>query len=128
MSDAQDACEAAIYGALSGNVTWPVHQHVPENTPPPVNILGDMTGTPLDDKDGGDEQIEMVINTVFQGEQRKPVLQEQGRISALLDEKALTSVDGWTIRPLKTRSDAVLMPDGETYLGTIELIVFALKN
>lgn len=128
MSDAQNATEAAIFAALSaGGLAWPVHQHVPEDTPPPLNIIGDMSGAPLGDKDSRDELIELEISTIYQGEARKPVLAEQAKIVAALDEQELT-VTGWTIRPLKESASAFLMPDGETYLGTTRFTVFALAD
>lgn len=129
MSDAQLAAAEAVYEALSaGGLSYAVYQHVPENTNPPVNIIGDMSGEPLGDKGGTDERIELTINTVIQAEQRKPVLAEQAKILAALDNKALTGATGWTICPEKLASDAVMLPDGETYLGTLRFTIFALKN
>jgi len=130
MSEAQDATSAAIYTALSalGVLGWAFYQHVPENTPPPVHIIGDISGEPLDDAGGDDERISLEISSVFQGEQNKPVLVEQGRIKAALHEATLTSVAGWTIRPLWQSSNAVLMPDAETYLGTSTFTVFAFAD
>ena len=128
MSDAQNATEAAIYTALAaGGLSYSVYQHVPEDTAPPVNIIGDISGEPLGDKGGDDERIEVSISTVYQGEARKPVLTEQQKIIAALDGKSLTS-GSWTIRPEKLSADAVMMPDGETYLGTTRFTVFAFKN
>jgi hypothetical protein len=129
MSEAQNACEAAVYATLAAAaLAYPVHQHVPEDTAPPVNIIGDLSGEPLADKGGGDERIDLAITTVVQGEARKPVLDEQAKIIAALDGQALTAAAGWTIRPQYTSGDAVLLPDGETYLGTTRFTVFALKN
>jgi len=129
MSDAQRATAQAVFTAMNtAGLAWQVFQHVPEDTPPPVNIIGDMDGTPMDVKDGTDEQIDLTITTVFQGESRKPVLDEQAKIIAALHDQALTSVAGWTIHPMRDSSGAVLMPDGETYLGTLNLTIFALKN
>lgn len=129
MSEAQNATEAAIYAALSaGGLAFPVYQHVPEDTPPPVNIIGDISGEPLGVKGDADERIELTITTVVQAEQRKPVLAEQARILAALDGATLTGVAGWTIRPVKASGDAVLMPDGEHYLGTTRFTIFALKT
>ena len=128
MSDAQNATEAAVYTALAaGGLSYSVYQHVPEDTAPPVNIIGDISGEPLGDKGGDDERIEVSISTVYQGEARKPVLTEQQKIIAALDGKSLTS-GSWTIRPEKLSADAVMMPDGETYLGTTRFTVFAFKN
>ncbi len=128
MSEAQNATEAAVFVALSGGgLSWPIYQHVPEDTPLPVNIIGDMSGEPLEDKSSGDARIELEISTVFQGEARKPVLDEQAKIIAALDEQTLSS-DGWTIRPVHISADALLMPDGETYLGTTRFTVFALAD
>jgi hypothetical protein len=128
MSEAQNAAEAAVYTALTAaGLAWPVHQHVPQDTPPPVNIIGDMTGEPVGAKDDPDERIELSVLTVFQGEARGPVLTEQAKIIAALDGKTLT-VTGWAISPAKESADVALMPDGETYLGTARFMVFALKT
>lgn len=128
MTRARDAAEAAIFMALSSaGLAWPVFQHVPQDTPPPVNIVGDMDGISLETKEDDDEEIELSILTVVQGEQRKPVSQEQGRIKSALNNAALTS-GGFTVRPIWTSADAVLMPDGETYLGTSRFTVFAFED
>lgn len=128
MSDAQNATEAAVYTALAaGSLSYSVYQHVPEDTAPPVNIIGDIAGEPLGDKAGVDERIELSITTVYQGEARKPVLTEQQKIIAALDGKSLTS-GSWTIRPEKMSADAVMLPDGETYVGTTRFTIFAFKN
>lgn len=128
MTKARDAAEAAIFDALSSaGLTWPVYQHVPQDTPPPINIVGDMDGEGLGAKGDDDEAIELSILTVFQGEARKPVSQEQGRIKDALNEKTLTH-SGYTIRPLWTDANAILMQDGETYLGTSRFLVFAFED
>ncbi len=128
MSEGMNAVEAAVYAALAGaGLSWPVYQHVPEDTPPPVNIIGDMSAEPLDSKDGDDARVSLDVQSVFQGEARKPVLDEQARIITALDEAVLSS-GGFTVRPLLETADAVLLPDGETYLGTTRFTVMALKN
>jgi hypothetical protein len=129
MSDAQNATEKAVFVALSAaGLNNPTYQHVPQDTPSPTNIIGDMTGEPLGDKGGIDERIELSIETEMQGEQRKVVLEEQARIIATLDNQALTGATGWTINPERLSADAVLLPDGVTYLGTTRFVIFALKN
>lgn len=129
MSEAKKATEKAIYTALiAAPLEFTTHQHVPEDTPPPVNIIDDISGEPLGDKGGVDEKIEVSIVTIYQGEERVPIFDEQARIIAALDGKALTSVAGWTIHPERLSEDAVPLGDGETYVGTARFTIFALKN
>lgn len=123
-----DAIEAAVFDALTtAAIGIPIYQHVPQDTPPPVIIIADMDA---DDSiatkgDDDDEQITLQILTTMQAEERKPVLVAQSKIKKALHEKMLLQ-PGWEIRPLWQSHDAVLLPDGETYLGTSLFTVMAL--
>lgn len=126
MTSATNAVEAAVFEALNGNLTVPVYQHVPEDTPPPVVIIGDIEASPLETKGDSDRQVSLTITTVIQAEQRKPVLDIQEEIVAALDGASLVK-DAWQVRPFLESEDAVLLPDGAHYVGTSRYTIWALQ-
>lgn len=118
MTSAIEACEAALYDALAAGVTLgTVYQHVPENTPPPVVILGDLSAEDASAKDDDDEAFTVEIVSLIMDEQRAPLLALQGEVKACLHGARLKR-DGFSFRPLFQGSDGQLMPDGETYYGS----------
>lgn len=125
MTDAVTAAEKAIFAALTAAVDWAVYQHVPQDTPPPVVIIGDMISNPIGVKDDPDRQINLQILTVFQGEERKAVTDRQQMIRDALDGVTLSET-GFSITSNETSARAELMEDGETYLGTSNFTVWAL--
>ncbi|MEP2103092.1 MAG: hypothetical protein ABJP02_04890 [Parasphingorhabdus sp.] len=126
MSEALNAAEKAIYEALrDGAPVWPVFQHVPQDTALPLNIIGDMDENSFAVKSDDDARINLQILTVYQGEERKSVTDEQARIYATLNEVTL-SEGGFNITCYRTSSRAELLEDGETYLGTSFFTVLAL--
>lgn len=127
MTDAKSAVEAAAYAALSAGVTLaPVWQHAPQDVPPPVVIIGDMDDEPIGTKDDPDRRVSVSILTVVEGEERRPVFAIQAEITAALDGKTLTS-GPWSLRFSAEASDAALLGDGSTYLGTSRFLVMALR-
>lgn len=124
MTSATSACEAALFGALNGVISVPVYQHAPQDTPPPVVIIGDLEATQLDTKDDADREISVTIATVVQTEERKPVLTIQEEIAAALNHKSFTR-DGWTLHCWVESESAILLPDGETYYGSTQVRVMA---
>jgi hypothetical protein len=125
MTSATSAAEAAIYGALTAGVTLATtYQHVPEDTPPPVVIIGDLEASQFDTKDDRDREISVAITSVVQGEARKPVMDIQEQIAAALNHKTF-SESGWTLHTWIEDESAILLPDAITYLGTTRVKVMA---
>jgi hypothetical protein len=129
MPNAVSAVEAAAFTALSAGVTLaPVHQHVPQDAPPPLVIVADMDAERLGTKEGDpDRSITLSIVTVTEGEARKPLLDIQGQIETTLDGLRVTP-SGWTLKFSFQSSDGALMEDGKTYVGTSRFNVLALSN
>lgn len=125
-----DAIEQAVFGLLTTPTPIAgasVYQHVPENTAPPVVIIGDMDSEPLGAKDDPDCRVSLTITAIVSGEQRKPVLalleQVKGRLAG---QRAAQS--GWTLAFDFERDDAVLLDTGDGYVGTSRYSVIALLN
>ncbi|MGE3304285.1 MAG: hypothetical protein AB7M12_14365 [Hyphomonadaceae bacterium] len=137
MTSAASAIEAAAYAALTAGVTLsPVHQHVPQDTPPPVTIVGDIDLEPFQTKDqDGDRQGTLVITCVVEGEARKPLLDLQDEVEAALSGLRVEA-GGWLLLFTFQSSDGLLVADpvseesegGETYVGTSRFNVLALSN
>lgn len=129
MSDAITAAEKAVFDALTdpaAGLAFPVFQHAPQDTPPPINIFGDVSAAPFGEKEGDpDRRISFQILTVRQGEERKPVLQEVSRIAATLDGKKFT-VGDYVISCTGAAWRCEMLEDGETYLGTTTVTILAV--
>lgn len=129
MTNAVSAVEAAAYTALSAGVTLaPVHQHVPQDTPPPIVIVADMDAERLGTKEGDpDRSITLSIVSVVEGKARKPLLDLQAQIESALDGLRVTPT-GWLLKFSFQNSDGALLEDGQTYVGTSRFNVLALSN
>lgn len=143
MTSATDAIELATYKFLTegrapfGAVTGAqVHQHVPENTAPPVVIIGDMDADPLDAKDDPDRIVTLSIVTVTEAEERKSCLQLMDQAEKILGggkhegaeiDGAQIDIDGWRLAFSFLDGDAVLTPDGDGYVGTSRFTIMALN-
>lgn len=129
MTDAVVAAEKAVYDALSdpaSGLVFDLYQHAPQDTAPPLNIFGDVSASPFGEKASDpDRRISFQILTVRQGEERKPVLEEQGRIAAALDGKTFLA-NGFKISCTGAAWRCEMLEDGETYLGTTTITILAV--
>lgn len=106
MIDYQGALEKAIYTRLSRRVTKAtVFQHVPESSPPPVVILGDVDCENEGEKDSPLFRFTVQVMSIVQGPGRKPLNALQAEVFAALD--------GW--KPAAT-ADVTF---GEVSIGTV---------
>jgi hypothetical protein len=123
-----EALEGVTFSHLDGNIEGAtVYQDVPEDTPPPVVILGDMEKTNLGAKGDVDCSIAMTILSVVAAEERRPVLALLDQIETLLDEATLEA-EGWTFRFAFETSTAALSGEEGVYVGTALFTVTALRN
>lgn len=128
--EAGDAIEAVAFAKLTaGEIGAPVYQHVPQDEPPPVVIVGDIDvdAEPLGGKGDNDERVTLTVVTILQGEARKPLLAIQGKIKTTLNNRSF-SHGGWTLHFLFAGSDGGLLDDGETYVGNSRFTVLALSE
>jgi hypothetical protein len=127
MIDLATAVQTALFEALRGSVTLaPVFQHVPENQPPPVAIVGEGAIEPIGGKDSRFERHEIDIVTVIAGPGRKPLNALQEQVRAALDAVDLPAQAGAELSaPVLLNTTTQLLDDGVTYYGAQRFLIFA---
>tara|TARA_R110000868_G_scaffold111222_10_gene300468 strand:+ start:357 stop:746 length:390 start_codon:yes stop_codon:yes gene_type:complete len=127
MISASDAAEKASYALLTdgGDIGAPVFQHVPEDTAPPVIIIGDIEAIPIGGKGDPDRRLTLTIVTVTAAEERKPLLDLMNAIETRLDN-ARTTESGWELSFTFLGSSAALTPEGDGYVGENRFDILAL--
>lgn len=90
---ASDALQVAVYGALNGNISAAVYDHVPPNAQAPYVVLGETTMVPWDthDSDGSEETITLHIWDDAKGTRRMKQVMQQ--VDTLLHHQSL-QLDG----------------------------------
>jgi len=129
MIDPKDATEKVAFILLTqdGELGAPVYQDVPDNTPPPVVIIGDITFEPLPGlKDDVDGRGTLEIVTIVQGDERKPIFPLQKGIKDRL-RGAKVVEDGWRIKFNFTGDSAQLDETGTNYVGFSRFDFLALR-
>lgn len=129
MNSAQSTVEAVAYAALAEGVTLaPVYQHVPQDTARPLVIIGDIELDAFGGKgDDDDERGTLEVVSLFEGEERKPLLAMQAEAKEALHELRVTR-DGWTIAITYAGATATLSEDSAEYVGLSRFNVIALKD
>jgi hypothetical protein len=134
--DAEDAIEAVAFAQLNVPAVTAlasVYQHVPENTPPPVLIIGDMDSDgSFTSKDGDDELVRLTLVGVISGEERRPLRALKQMVKRTLSGLT-TSFGGWTLQFTFTGSDGQFIPSGspddqDSYIENFRFSVLALKQ
>jgi len=137
----ESAVEAATYVGLvaspklrAATVEKPaalatVYQHVPQNTAPPVVIIGDLDAEPFAATKAEDEDqlVTLVVIAVTEGEERKPNLAILRAIKTALNGLRVDR-DGWSLSFKFLSSDGALLEPGDTYEGRNLFQVTALKD
>lgn len=134
--DAEDAVEAAAFEALNVPAVTAlaaVFQHVPEDTPPPVIIIGDMgSDASVSAKDDDDERVTLTVTAVVSGEERRPLRAIKRVVKAALHGLTV-SKGGWRLQFAFTGSDGSLELSGppddqQAYIGNFRFAVIALSE
>lgn len=128
MSSALSVAELAAYQRLAPNIVGAdVYQHVPDEAALPIVIIGDMDGRSVGAKDDdGDRFVSLTIQTITQGEERKPCADLLEQVETLLTDFKVT-VDGWELTFLFESEDAIRDEESNIYLGQVSLTVFASR-
>lgn len=129
MSGPAATIEGIAFELLDAGVSLAtVFQDVPEDTQPPVVILGDMSATPFtDDPDDQDRRVSLTVTTVTAGEERLPCTNIQDEIEVALGRARVTR-DGWDLAFRSLGSDAALTSDAAGYVGTTTFEIIAFKQ
>jgi hypothetical protein len=117
--DLLKATRDAVYNLLDATVpksVAPVFDHVPENTQPPMIIVGDIESEPGESK--GTEDLTFEIYSVFRGQGRGGLLRIMHWARTTLEQGRFEASDV-TFESLEWQSSAsVSADDGVTYAGT----------
>jgi hypothetical protein len=137
MTSAASAIEAVAFKRLDGEVgPATAYQHVPEDTPPPVVIVGDIDLDRMSKGGDPDRLGTLTITSIVPGEARKPLLDIQEKIETRMDGFTGTH-DGWSVSFSFQSSDGLLaaLPaaDDESsgaaaYVGNSRFQVMATKD
>ena len=127
MTDILTATQNAFYAAL--NVTGVTSlgtlvQHVPEDSNPPLIIVGDISLEPLGGKDGGLDRAKVEIVTISRAPKRAILFAMQAAVRAALDGMPISATGATFSPPVQTASDGQLIEDGLTYIGTQQFETF----
>lgn len=128
MPSAKDAVERAAYQLLTDGepIGAAVFQDVPQDTPPPVIIIGDMESAGIGGRDDEDRIVSLEVVTVTAGDERKPCLMLQDKIEARLDQ-AKVDLNGWSLTFRWVDDSAALTPDATGYVGLQKFEIMALR-
>jgi hypothetical protein len=126
MADLQQALEKALFDRLTDQVTLArVFQHVPENTPPPVVIIADMSVSAAGGKSSRLDRFEFDIVSLIKSDERKPLNALQTEVRAALDFWQPAAASGVEIGEIGFVSgDGYLLPDEAVYYGTQRFACF----
>lgn len=128
MVDLRDAAQAGIFAALNVpavNSLAPVHQHVSEDTEPPLTIIGEISSTNAGGKDGGLELIQVRVLTVIRQPGREYLTPAMAAARVQIEGATLTAAGAVLSRPVFESADDELLDDGQTYVGQQRFSLFA---
>lgn len=131
MPDLKLAAQSAVFAALNVPAVTglaPVYQHTPDDTQPPVVIIGDMNAEAVGGKEGGFDRIDFEILTLVRAPGREHLTPLMAAVRAQLDEQALSQADAALSRPRFEGDSDEILEDGNTYLGVQRFSLFAQPN
>lgn len=119
--DYLNALQTALYNRLKAQIgrQAQVFQHVPDGTPPPVVIIGDLTPEDQGVKGAVFDRWSISIQVITKGPQKKPCTALQAVVRGALDRWTPTMAGGVRFGMLyQENATATLLPDDEIYFGT----------
>lgn len=126
---AQDALFAALkpIEQLSGLPDGlGVYQHVPQDTEPPMIVLGQIGSASDEDKGEQVEDISAEIQCVYRGAGRAPLLAMMHAVRAALDGEPIGASDAVFTTPRFLKAEAGdAIADGVTYVGLVNFQFYA---
>jgi hypothetical protein len=130
LTPAQDAVFAALSPLVGTDAVppgWQLFQHVPENTPPPYTMFGQISGENQTDVPG--EQLELInfeLVHVWRGNRRRELLQMMGASRSALHNQPIEADGAQFGAPDYVKGEAgEAIADGVTYVGLQNFKFFA---
>lgn len=109
--------QAALYSALSGNISATVYDHVPENSAFPYVVIGEDLANEWDtDTEQGFETV-LTLHYWSRYRGKKEIKQLMGEVYGLLHRTDLTITGQYTVSLMWESSEILLDADGLTYHG-----------
>lgn len=109
--------QAALYSALSGNISATVYDHVPEDSSFPYVVIGeDMPNQWDTDTEQGFETV-LTLHFWSRYRGKKEVKELTDEVYDLLHRKSLAISGQYTVNLMWESSEILLDPDGLTYHG-----------
>lgn len=127
MTDLARGVEKAFYVQLVAEVTGiKLFQNVPENTPPPVQFIGDMVRTQEGGKASDLERFDIDVITIVRANQAKVLHAKMDEAKAALDRWVPPITEGVRMHRVRhVDSRTQLLADGQHYYGSSRFEVFA---
>jgi len=118
------ALQKAIFQRLTAELSVPVYDAVPMDTPYPYVTIDSERVTNISPIAGRKRQQRLVYLSVWSDYQgQAEVKRINGEIAAALDERALPLEDGRAVSVRLVSADSNREPDGRTYQGSVAIRV-----
>jgi hypothetical protein len=121
----QDAVFAAMEAGIAPEMGG-AHQHVLQDTKPPLNIIGAMEWVNQGGKDDVFGLFTVEIQSIYRGGDRAQLIRQMHAVFLALHDQPLAG-DGATLRPAAFVDASVsdVGPDGQTYVGITNFEIYA---
>jgi hypothetical protein len=117
-SAVQQASFAALNGATAVTDLAEVWQSPPEDSQPPLVLIGDVSLEPIGGKDGGLDRATFEIVTLVRQPDQTALFALQMAVRNALDEQTITATGALISNPVFLSAEVEMLEDGETYMGT----------
>ena len=129
MSDLTHAVQSAVVARLVAGVTLaPVYSVVPDNTQPPVVVVGDGTFDQVGGKNSDSERHDLVVRCIVGGTSKSALLALMQEVKAALHNQPLVSADAVLSRCVMTSGNEVRDIDANALVGEQRFFVMAHPN
>jgi hypothetical protein len=122
MIDSASAVQQASFAALNGTTAVTdlaeVWQAPPEDSQPPLVLIGDVSLEPIGGKDGGLDRATFEIVTLIREPDQTALFALQMAVRNAIDGQAITASGALISLPTFLSADVEMLEDGETYMGT----------
>lgn len=126
MTDLTSAVHGAIFARLSALVTLaPVYSIVPDNTKPPVVVVGDGSFEQIGGKGGNAERHDVVVRSFVGGTSKADLFALMQQVKNALHEQPLTSAGAALSRCIMTSGTEVRDIDDNVLVGEQRFFVIA---
>lgn len=127
MADLTHAVQSAIMARLQapGVVSAPAYTVVPDNTSPPVVVVGDATFEQIGGKNSDTERHDIVVRCIVGGTSKAALFELMAEVKAALHNQALTSADAALSRCVMTSGNEIRDIDANALVGEQRFFVIA---